>query len=372
MKQTSLKIILMLVGLLMGNEKMAAQEPEEKAVWSEPFELVFRENPNATNENSQYMNGIDYTYTPKDIISKGACYVSSIEKSYLLLYKTKNNGIRFKKDDSKTGTSSLQINLSKAIYIEKVEIISKSSSLTLKIDNKTFTPSNDFQTTYISFEDPSKPEPSVSKFLKITIDEGTTGYIKSIKVYPKVDSVSISSAEFTTYVPTSGLGLDFTDTDLNAYVISSIEEQESLVKLKKVDKIKQGNAVIINGRQGTYKINTTPSSDITAQVNHLKFSTTEQSIDGNLDYYILAAIDGQVGFAAVTEGTIPDRKGYFTLPKSANIKEFKFAIDNEETSIDIPKVDNGHNSQSFNLSGQRVGDNYKGIIIRNGKKYLKR
>lgn len=367
MKQTTFKFILLFVGLLMCNEKMAAQEPEEKAVWTEPFELVFREYEDVTNEKSQLMNDKTFTDNPSDLLYKGACYVSTIEKNGLKLYKTAENGLKMTKD----GTPSFKINLSKPIYIERVDITCKSNGFNLKIGTKTFSASNDFQTVSNSFEGSSTPQPLLSKSLNITIDEGAvTGYIKSIKIYPQVESVTISNAEFTTYVST--LGLDFTDTDLNAYVISSIEEQESLVKLKKVDKIKQGNAVIINGRQGTYKINTTPSSDITAQVNHLKFSTTEQSIDGNLDYYILAAIDGQVGFAAVTEETIPDRKGYFTLPKSANIKEFKFAIDNEETSIDIPKVDNGHNSQSFNLSGQRVGDNYKGIIIRNGKKYLKR
>lgn len=35
-------------------------------------------------------------------------------------------------------------------------------------------------------------------------------------------------------------------------------------------------------------------------------------------------------------------------------------------------VKNGKNSPAYNLSGQRVSSNYKGIVVRNGKKYIVR
>lgn len=380
MKQTSLKIILMLVGLLMGNEKMAAQEPEEKAVWSEPFELVFMEYENEGNESNSLSNT---DFSPYNLFSKGACYISNVSKTMSDCKKTKENGIKL---ISEGNANSITITLNKPIYIEKLELNCRSGSTkNIKFDIKA--KSNEASiTTFqsLSYEYTGKSTLSESFIIKINSEGASTGYIKSIKIYPKMEKISIGEAEFATHIPTTGL--DFTDSDVNAYVISEIDQNNKVVRLEKINRVQEGhhkveeqeffNAIIVHGSEGDHYVNAIPSGKIEApkkRQNDLTFSLQPTIIsNSSVDYYILAKIDGQVGFAAVTEGTIPDRKGYFTLPKSANIKEFKFAIDNEETSIDIPKVDNGHNSQSFNLSGQRVGDNYKGIIIRNGKKYLKR
>ena len=42
------------------------------------------------------------------------------------------------------------------------------------------------------------------------------------------------------------------------------------------------------------------------------------------------------------------------------------------TGIDAVKTDAAHDGYIYNVSGQRVNDSYKGLIIKNGKKMLKK
>ena len=46
----------------------------------------------------------------------------------------------------------------------------------------------------------------------------------------------------------------------------------------------------------------------------------------------------------------------------------------EETGINTVKSEGFmvHDSKSYNLNGQRVGEGYKGIIVKNGRKMIKR
>ena len=64
----------------------------------------------------------------------------------------------------------------------------------------------------------------------------------------------------------------------------------------------------------------------------------------------------------------------------------------QETTMDYVKVENGHftrggttgiqqtiapvkvinNGAIYNLAGQKVNENYKGIVIKNGKKYIQK
>ena len=44
-----------------------------------------------------------------------------------------------------------------------------------------------------------------------------------------------------------------------------------------------------------------------------------------------------------------------------------------ETGVsEMEKMRNGENEKYYNLSGQRVGASYKGIIVKNGRKVIKR
>ncbi len=53
-----------------------------------------------------------------------------------------------------------------------------------------------------------------------------------------------------------------------------------------------------------------------------------------------------------------------------NIDNIKFVYTNPPSGIDNVVIDNDNVGDSYNLSGQKVGTGYKGIVIRNGKKIV--
>ena len=69
---------------------------------------------------------------------------------------------------------------------------------------------------------------------------------------------------------------------------------------------------------------------------------------------------------------IAANKAYLAVPASAAAQLRGFTFDDVATSItDINTTDNTKGDNAiYNLSGQRVTEGYKGIVIRNGKKYL--
>ena len=86
--------------------------------------------------------------------------------------------------------------------------------------------------------------------------------------------------------------------------------------------------------------------------------------------YVLQNHEGTVKFYVVddsyTQPYINPHRCYLTVPESAGIKAFGFDIADAIKKVDIDaSVD-----VIYNLAGQQVDDNYKGIIIRNGKKYI--
>lgn len=98
----------------------------------------------------------------------------------------------------------------------------------------------------------------------------------------------------------------------------------------------------------------------------------------NSDYYIFATTTATgVGLYHYT-GTrsIPAHKAYICLDKSAAAKAyFSIAVDGSATAVQSPIESTDHKLQTtglYNLAGQKVDGSFKGIIIKGGKKYLKK
>ncbi|MBR6129013.1 MAG: hypothetical protein IKQ07_05215 [Bacteroidaceae bacterium] len=58
------------------------------------------------------------------------------------------------------------------------------------------------------------------------------------------------------------------------------------------------------------------------------------------------------------------------VENAAGVIEFKFGFD-DATGIDNVNLNLNHSEATFNLAGQRVGKNYKGIVVTKGKKALR-
>ena len=112
--------------------------------------------------------------------------------------------------------------------------------------------------------------------------------------------------------------------------------------------------------------------------NMLKPSS--EAMTGDCLFYRLTMHNGtSLGFwYGAAEGaafTIAANKSYLAVPEEVAAKMDGFSLGGETTGIDSI-----HNSQfiihndtpMFNLSGQRVSESYKGIVIVNGKKNIRK
>ncbi len=85
--------------------------------------------------------------------------------------------------------------------------------------------------------------------------------------------------------------------------------------------------------------------------------------------YALSLGQKGVGFYLWEGKAIGANKAYLTLTASAGAKAFIFQFDDgESTAIEQPTINGKQSGDTYNLNGVRVNDNYKGIVIKNGKK----
>jgi hypothetical protein len=82
-----------------------------------------------------------------------------------------------------------------------------------------------------------------------------------------------------------------------------------------------------------------------------------------------------VGFYLANSGTLGAHKAYLDISSLGGAHEFLgFEFDDETTgvkSMNVERLTLDEHAPVFNLAGQRVSENYKGVVIQNGKKFVK-
>ena len=100
-------------------------------------------------------------------------------------------------------------------------------------------------------------------------------------------------------------------------------------------------------------------------------NTVPPMADGDLLYLTLDVADGAKSGYAKISGQVFSNKG--AVYKDKEWDDFQIGIQVGEdplpTGINSLNADNS-NEPAFNLAGQQVGKNYKGIVVKNGKKTL--
>ena len=203
-------------------------------------------------------------------------------------------------------------------------------------------------------------------------------YINSIKVtFNKDVSLAVSSAERATlyYSDRSFIipeGVVARTYKIEGNVLSRSREY------KKGDVLPKGTAVVLEAKEGKYIFEETSKTGETDPHNALRGSDTKTTTSGGEVYYVFGKGSNGVGFywkeANGKAFTTEAHKAYlvYTPSKTINAKSFlgfDVALEiqgpmvREKTTFDGP---------IYNLAGQRVDKDYKGIIIVNGKKYLNR
>ena len=136
----------------------------------------------------------------------------------------------------------------------------------------------------------------------------------------------------------------------------------SWLDLTEIENIPEGTPVILKGTYYNKLEADLPAINI---ANELLGTAEDTEADGTM--YILAQVDGKVGFYKAT-GTIPAGKAYY---KNATLAREAFFFDGDDaTGISVPSVSSESSEAIYNLAGQRLNKMQKGINIINGKKVL--
>lgn len=183
----------------------------------------------------------------------------------------------------------------------------------------------------------------------------------------------------------SEYALDFTGiTAIKAYIIDG-ETAGQLNKTQVTDKVKAGTGLFIESADGKAANVDVPTTIYTTDpgTNWLKAVTATTKIyqtDGGNTNYILTTNEGASAtpkfFKVNTAGNeVGAGKAYLQVPGTTPANEFFwFADDTKEeeevTAINAIANTVDSNAAMFNLAGQRVNNNYKGVVVKNGKKFI--
>lgn len=211
-----------------------------------------------------------------------------------------------------------------------------------------------------------------------TPSSSRAAYIKSIVVtFNKDVSLAVSSAERATlyYSDRSFIipeGIVARTYKIEGNVLSRSREY------KKGDVLPKGTAVVLEAKEGKYIFEETSKTGETDSYNALHGSDSKTITSGGEVYYVFGKGSNGVGFywkeANGKAFTTEAHKAYlvYTPSKTTNAKSFLGFDVALEIQGPMVREKITFDGPIYNLSGQRVDKDYKGIIIVNGKKYLNR
>ena len=203
-------------------------------------------------------------------------------------------------------------------------------------------------------------------------------YINSIKVtFNKDVSLAVSSAERATLYYSNRSFIIPEGVVARTYKIEGNVLSRSR-EYKKGDVLPKGTAVVLEAKEGKYIFEETSKTGETDPYNALRGSDTKTTTSGGEVYYVFGKGSNGVGFywkeANGKAFTTEAHKAYlvYTPSKTTNAKSFLGFDVALEIQGPMVREKTTFNGPIYNLAGQRVDKDYKGIIIVNGKKYLNR
>ncbi len=144
--------------------------------------------------------------------------------------------------------------------------------------------------------------------------------------------------------------------------------------------IPAGTGVLLKAETGTYTFKVSSETGSAVDDNWLKGSDEEAMTEGGERYYMLSldanSTAGSVGFywgaangGAFTNGA---HKAYLCVEPGVAGAKTCYRFDGQTTAIDGTRADKptAADGAVYNLAGQRVDRSYKGVVIKNGKKYI--
>ena len=203
------------------------------------------------------------------------------------------------------------------------------------------------------------------------------GAVKSI---PVSVSGTITEAGWNTF--SSNYALDLGTITGGAAYVASTKDNTTITLTETSAKVAAGEGLMIKGTAGaTFTISTTTDAATLTRPNFLVGLPNGGTVAKNADNYVYAwtSEENSAGFYFVNdfEPTLGAGKAYLHAEGMTPAK-LNIIIDDtpsQEETDGIKSVQGSEfmvNGETYNLSGQRVGNDYKGIVIVNGKKYLRK
>lgn len=201
---------------------------------------------------------------------------------------------------------------------------------------------------------------------------------ESVDTYKKVTTIEsgkkyliVAQSENKTYYAKY---MDKTGTAGNG--VMSTESVEGYVDELKVDPAYTGTYTIeqtdkgytIKDSQNRYLSLNSETSQITASASSKSYFTIEPQSDGTFKI----AMDGRFIVLGVTSRT-PDKFGAVKKLSESTTMPMLYMLSDSSTGIsNVPVSKKVTSDAIYNLAGQRVGKDYKGIVIVNGKKTVQK
>lgn len=213
-----------------------------------------------------------------------------------------------------------------------------------------------------------------------TLDPGTYTIFRrgsTMKIYgikyafeSESSSVTITDAGFATHA--SKFAVDYSNrTDgLEAYAVKYANGTLTYNKINGIVPAK--TAVLLSGEAKEYTLAAAGGAATTVDTD-LKIADGTKTGANNI-YCLAKKASNGVGFYQVSSDvTIPANKAYLEINASTSAKYYSIGIGGNTTGIQaIQQNSVKADGIMYSLSGQRVGKDYKGIVICNGKKMIKK
>ena len=216
---------------------------------------------------------------------------------------------------------------------------------------------------------------------RLLLNVGTYGgkmiYIKSVKIValdvPK-ETVTISPSGYSTYA--AYYPVNYAERNLTAYAVKLNEAKDGVEFTEIPGVVPAGVPVLLKGIAGNKYVLEKAEGGSPVSTN-LKMSDGNATSTDAATLYALSTKDGVTAFYPVKENSpISAKRCYLEVVKkdaSASNAAFYSLGTNFGETTGISSVENKvekADAPVYNLAGQLVGKDYKGLVIKNGKKFV--
>lgn len=213
---------------------------------------------------------------------------------------------------------------------------------------------------------------------RLLLDVGAysgTIYIKNLKIEAegvKQETVTISPSGYSTYA--AYYPVDYSKLDLKAYAVKLNDAKDGVEFTEISGVVPAGVPVLLKGEANKeYVLDKAEGGDPVS--TDLKVSDGTSASSDAATLYALATVDGVTAFYPVKKNSvIPVKRCYLEVKGTSASKAAFYSLGtNSGETTGISSVENKvekADAPVYNLAGQPVGKGYKGLVIKNGKKFV--